>query len=69
MKFLEFLADRVFRFRYRDPAGKNDAGLTTWDLSIAEEEQDRMLVHFFVMGLFIGISITVLIGGLAWILI
>lgn len=68
MRLLEFLADHVFRFRYRDPVGKNDAGLITLDMGIAEEEQTRMLVHFFVMGVVVGIVVTAIVGGAAWLI-
>lgn len=69
MRLLEFLADHVFRFRYRDPVGKNDAGLITLDMGIAEEEQTRMLVHFFVMGVVVGVIAIALVGGTAWLIV
>lgn len=49
MRFLYFLADKVFRFRYRDPHTERD-GIPTWDIGIYEEEHDKMLRDFFIMG-------------------
>lgn len=64
MKILYFLADHVFRFRYRDP----NTGPTTWDIGIYEEEQDKTLRDFFLMGVSITLIVCVVVGGvICWI--
>ena len=68
MRFLYFLADRVFRFKYRDP----NTNPVTWDIGIYEEEQDKMLRDFFIMGCVtaaIAILLLSVAGASAWLII
>lgn len=63
MKVLFFLADRVFRFRYRDPSG---GGGITWDIGIYEEESNKMLRDFFFMGAVLGGVPALLLAAVAF---
>jgi len=58
MRFLVFLADHIFRFSYKDPTS-DTGGMLTWDLSLQESETDKMLRDFFVMGLVVGVVVSV----------
>lgn len=71
MRFLYFLADHVFRFRYRDPMIDNqeDSLLMTWDLGVYEEEVDKMLRDFLIMGITLGVTITTILAGLLWLIV
>ena len=69
MKILYFLADRVFRFRYRDPMTNdgNDGGLPTWDLGIYEDEMEKMRLDLFFMGFVIGAILDAIVTGILWV--
>lgn len=61
MNGLYFLADHIFRFRYRDPV-TNEKPLT-WDLRIYEDEMNKMHRDFFIMGVVIGALMTAVAAG------
>lgn len=69
MKLIWFLADHVFRFRYRDPFPVDENGVQLWELDTYEEESDKMLVDFFFMGFVIGAIITSMAAGIIWIVL
>lgn len=63
MKILYFLSEHVFRFRYRNSCTVNEQGNTVWDIGIHEEENEKMMRDFFLMGASTGLAICVVIGG------
>ena len=68
MQILYFLSERIFRFRYRDP----NTGPATWDIGIYEQDQEKMLRDFFIMGCVtaaIAIIILAVTGASAWLII
>ena len=73
MRFLYFLADHVFRFKYRDPYAPPaaDQALATWDVIIYEEEQNKMLRDFFIMGCVTAFALVLILavtGASAWLI-
>lgn len=67
MRILYFLADNVFRFRYRDPSSRDEENDTfVWDIGVYEEEVDKVHRDFFVMGLTLGVVVAALLAGLLW---
>ena len=68
MNILYFLADKIFRFRYRDPV-TSEIPIITWDIGIYEDEMNKMHRDFFIMGAVIGVvSGSVFVAAL-WLLI
>lgn len=68
MRFLYFLADHVFRFRYRDPSTERDEenNVLVWDIGIYEDEIDKVHRDFFIMGGVLGFVFAAILGGLLW---
>ena len=66
MKILYFLAEHVFRFRYRNSCTVNEQGNTVWDIGIHEEENEKMMRDFFFMGAVIGAIIVAIMAGILW---
>lgn len=72
MKTLFFFADHVFRFKYRDPYTPievEEGIIASWDLAVYEEENDKMLRDFFIMGCvtaFIFAVILAVTGAAVW---
>lgn len=71
MNLFAFLADHVFRFRYRDPVTNdgNDGGPIVWDIGIYEDEMDKMHIDFFFMGFVIGALLTAFAAGIIWLIV
>lgn len=71
MRFLYFLADHVFRFRYRDPMIDNqeDSLLMTWDIGIYEDQINKMHRDFLIMGVTLGVVGTAILAGLLWLIV
>ena len=68
MKLLYFLSEHIFRFRYRNSCTVNERGNTVWDIGIHEEENEKMIRDFFLMGLVIGGIISAIAIGILWII-
>ena len=68
MNFLYFLAEQVFRFRYRNSCTVNERGNTVWDIGIHEEENEKMMRDFFLMGLIIGAIMGAIVIGVTWLI-
>lgn len=66
MSMLLFLADNVFRFRYRDPAKRDANGIHTWDVDVYEEEMKKVNRDFFLMGFVIGSILEAIVAGALW---
>lgn len=69
MKILWFLADHIFRFRYRNPFPETEDGTVIWELDIYHEESDKMLIDFFFMGFVIGAIVTAMAAGIVWLIV
>jgi hypothetical protein len=67
MNFLYFLADNLFRFKYRDPYSTHE-NRTFWALDVFEEENEKMRRDFFIMGLVFGVVISLLLVGALWLI-
>lgn len=70
MSVLYFLADHVFRFRYRNPSSRDEENdMLVWDIGVYEDEIDKVHRDFFIMGATLGAFLTVILAGILWLIV